>query len=580
MKQRLTQIAISQDLSQNQEALNYIFANKPSFGPFYSIVIDTSLNMENLKRVFDSLDKTNSVREIKLCNNSMHNDWLLYEKMKMINKLFKVNKHIESIDFSGNRMSDGHIKKLSQIISSTKSLKYINLSDTNIRNEGAKILSKKIYGKGIIELDLSYNNIKAAGLEDIIGRINVEGNNIESLNISGNYMGNKLVSKLIPLVRHAKSLKIINLSHNNMSDSGLESFYPYVLSSKNLSSVSLSNNNFGDRGCEFICEIIKNNRSLIELDITRAFPHISSDQYLDLKISNALGMNPDITSIGLSPFHYSNIMVELNIHNLESAKKSLIIKGEILQISQYKSLLIHNKSGLLTDLFNDYMQENGGGYSICAINISALMFEAIENLREIGNFLIKNNICHYGKSQIPKSINQPWKKIKTPPAPKLTHEFILEKCDFYIKDQIFSYLDMDDFTSICKATYGLLYHASKYTDRLKHQNHHMFGRKDMLRELNIWFVNYYQPNIADSDDDNINALVLFNCIRSEKKLINMQKLCIENTKNSQTLSKALAQENMEWECTPLLGLSEPKNSYEQSLGGDSLDHISQIETSW
>ena len=236
-------------------------------------------------------------------------------------ELFEKNFHIRNIVLHNCSLADGYINDLMLAISD-KRIRYLNLSKNAITVEGGTLISEfLLVNKTIQELNLSYNdnvNFKAEGIKYIVRSL-VECPNLRLIDFSGmNLTGcGEFIANLIET---SKTLEIIKLENNYLNANDFKNIFEKVKSNKIIKEIDISFNDMGgDKSLEYIRDSIKENTSLIKLNLNKI--NINNDNYNI--IFEGIEKNKNISFYCLSYNHINpKIVIEffikqLHVKNLE-----------------------------------------------------------------------------------------------------------------------------------------------------------------------------------------------------------------------------------------------------------------------
>ena len=226
---------------------------------FYEFIgkLESSLNILELKIKYEESSKESEVMKNILIN-------LLKNKNSGINE-------INLIDCSFN--TEDNISLLNEFISENKNkLKNITISRRRMYNDifspditNLKKLdiiycdiSSILYFPSEI-LNLSHNNISKLGLEKIANNLKNKLCTLKKLNLENNYIGNDGCFILSESLKDNKSLISLNLTQNNILDEGLIYFANNLKSEINntLKKINFRNNSITSEGIIHFCTILK-----------------------------------------------------------------------------------------------------------------------------------------------------------------------------------------------------------------------------------------------------------------------------------------------------------------------------------
>ena len=238
-------------------------------------------------------------------------------------------------------------KKIGEIMKNNQEFAYLNLSKNNLKDEGGLILVKSLKkSMNLVHLDISSNEISAEGSENIIkelenhnslasfdissheglhrNRLGTPGSRSISkilsinqvlafLNLSGTGLGFEGLEIIINGLKDNKSLIALNLANNFLGPKAIESL-AVVLVPTEIRDLNLSLNKIGNEGCEYI-----------SLLISGAYDGFSMISKLDLSEN-------EITTKGISKL-FAALRINSHIRVLY-LQKNLFNKGLSQNLSQ------------------------------------------------------------------------------------------------------------------------------------------------------------------------------------------------------------------------------------------------------
>ena len=195
---------------------------------------------------------------------------------------------------------DKYMKVLGSGLSRLNWLKELELGNNRISSKGSVALLSNLTPT-ILSLNLKCNKIGLLGVQNIAKFITSrDACRLENLNLEENHLGNQVTAVLLEALLSNRSIKYLNLSKNLLSDEIAEHFKNYLETSpckelylhwnnfkyqfgkivfpvlgaeeEELFVLDLSNNSLGTPGPDNCiaetCEFLKNNKTLIHLDLS------------------------------------------------------------------------------------------------------------------------------------------------------------------------------------------------------------------------------------------------------------------------------------------------------------------------
>ena len=186
-------------------------------------------------------------------------------------KILKNSRNLCFLNISGTSLGDDGLNALIKGIFQCKTLLSLNLADNALGYEKIEDLGKSVLNTNILKLDLGNNKIGNDGAESICEMLMGSDNiscNIEILNVSGNLITTRGVSRIFYALTNNQTLQKLDLSNNLFSMGLSNNFNNFLIENSGVKFLNLA-------GCEIksqalIClpEAFPRNRSLEELDLS------------------------------------------------------------------------------------------------------------------------------------------------------------------------------------------------------------------------------------------------------------------------------------------------------------------------
>ena len=194
-------------------------------------------------------------------------------------ELLEKNYNIRQLILNNCSLMDNHLNDLMRAICD-KRIRSLNLSKNAITVEGGSLISEfLLVNKTLQELNISYNdnvNFKAEGIKYIIRSL-VDCPNIKLIDFSGmNLTGcGEFIANLL---ENSKSLEKMVLKNDYLNANDFKNIFEKVKSNKIIKEIDISFNDMGgDKSLEYIRDSIKENTSLIKLNLNKV--NINNDNY-------------------------------------------------------------------------------------------------------------------------------------------------------------------------------------------------------------------------------------------------------------------------------------------------------------
>ena len=196
------------------------------------------------------------------------------------------------IDLSNKKLNDGDIDILITVLSKSKELHTLNLSDNyltladdklattksplerlwlknnHINDVGAKHIAAVIErNENLKSIVLSGNKIGPIGAE-YLGESLAETHTLERLSLNGNQIGDRGCVSFANALAQNHALLRLELGFNAIGVMGIESLEHALKDSETIEAISLDNNLMGNEGAACFASVLMVNKSLQELDLS------------------------------------------------------------------------------------------------------------------------------------------------------------------------------------------------------------------------------------------------------------------------------------------------------------------------
>ena len=224
---------------------------------------------DKTRKNFNEVCKVNCVNRII----DFRNCSIGYMFVKTLSEILINNRlinEISQIKLGGNPIGEKAIKYITNIIESSNSITYIDLSCINISYKIGDILFGCLMNqKSLISLNLSssnsayHNRLLSFGIKTI-KEVLKKNHYLEFLSLSGNSIKKEGFKMLIEGINENQTLSEIDISNNDITSEGMK--YIHNLTNKNfITSLNLSNNDIRSEGIIIFCKKILNFKMLRRL---------------------------------------------------------------------------------------------------------------------------------------------------------------------------------------------------------------------------------------------------------------------------------------------------------------------------
>lgn len=240
------------------------------------------------------------------------------------------NQNLECLNLHDNGIGDVGVKSVCDMMASNSSLTKLDLSGNRVGKPGVSALSEMLQSNVYLkDLNLSGCAIKSGSdVEKFISSL-VVNNQLESLNLSNNEIGDGGAICLGPVLLSNQSLRFLDVSWNNIHSAGAEALCRGLSRNVTLTELDISWNGLGNNGAEFIKQSLLENKSLRILNL--CCNHISLDGVKQIVKALTRSRTLEVLRIGKNPFLSSGASMILKslLANQHSALFELSLDGVV-----------------------------------------------------------------------------------------------------------------------------------------------------------------------------------------------------------------------------------------------------------
>lgn len=187
--------------------------------------------------------------------------------LKAISDVLPFLENVNVVSFANTELTDDDVKLLGEGLSKA-SVHVLKLNNNKISNDGCATLATLLSGnRNLEELDVSGNAISDAGVSALSALFSAK-NPLRSLKIESNRIGDKGISDLAAALRSA-SVPTLKFSKNDIGDAGAAAVASLLKNNSSILHVDLSSNSITDAGVAVLCEVLKTNTSVLTVDLSR-----------------------------------------------------------------------------------------------------------------------------------------------------------------------------------------------------------------------------------------------------------------------------------------------------------------------
>ncbi|KYQ92241.1 SH3 domain-containing protein [Tieghemostelium lacteum] len=236
-----------------------------------SIQYLTSLQSLDLQ-VCESADGLTHIGKLLETNNTITDlNWSYnlsdYSSMISLSDGLRVNSSVSKLSLRCCHIEGWGAFSLCDTLKLNQSLKYLDISENDLYDNGANSLSKNLNYSKLTHLDVSCNAITSEGLNPILNAL-CTNQTLTYIDLSSNLIeSNSIIPMLSEFLKSNHFLQTLKLSNSNLTDSHMEFISNGLLFNKTLTTLDISKNNFHSI-IPFI-SIITNNVTLKYLNLSK-----------------------------------------------------------------------------------------------------------------------------------------------------------------------------------------------------------------------------------------------------------------------------------------------------------------------
>ncbi|XP_078266269.1 NACHT, LRR and PYD domains-containing protein 3-like [Rhinoraja longicauda] len=217
---------------------------------------------------------------------------------------------LKILRIGGNKLTSSCSKDLTSLITESKTLAELDLSNNRIGEEGLKQLCETLKNEDCKLQKLGLNSIFAfdfgimgtyeddPGAENLCELLKDKKCTLQSLGLANNSFTVQSCAGLISALKVNQSLKELDLSSNNLEIKGIHSLCGVLSETRcQIHSLKVVNTKLTNACCETLCSVFKTNQTLTELDLS--MNELGNDA-LDKLFSNSGASDYKLQKLGLS----------------------------------------------------------------------------------------------------------------------------------------------------------------------------------------------------------------------------------------------------------------------------------------
>lgn len=190
------------------------------------------------------------------------------EASAAICKQIEQSKTIKNITLSFNNLGKLFLNSLyDALLNGGSSLESLNLSSNNFDKDAIKLLHLIVRDFTIKQFDFSHNTLSTKVIQDLV-LASEKNEELTSLDLTDTNINDDGAKSLATVITNHKKLQKLILAQNKITDKGGVDIAKAIEHNESLSILSLSDNELKDKSAEVILVSLKNNLHIVDLDVS------------------------------------------------------------------------------------------------------------------------------------------------------------------------------------------------------------------------------------------------------------------------------------------------------------------------
>ena len=202
------------------------------------------------------------------------------------------------LNISGMELTATELGAMAQVLASRPSITTIDMTDSNIGDEGVAAVANALEGKtSVTALGLSGNKISDLGASHIARLLASQGGGLVSLFLRNNAIGHDGARQLAHALRTNGRLAKLNLKNNALGPDGARELAAMLPLNSTLTELNVWDNDFGPAGTEAVAAALAMGEAVAVQDLDVGCNHVGDAGVTAL--AAALGCNSTLTRLSL-----------------------------------------------------------------------------------------------------------------------------------------------------------------------------------------------------------------------------------------------------------------------------------------
>ena len=246
--------------SSAAEEMSLMLANKTNL-----LEIDISQNSLKSQGIIVIAKSLQVIHSLKVINFSLNK--ITSEASNHISSVLMSNPSLESINLSHNKLRTSGCNSICKAMKNQHhNLKVFNIGCNEIQSEAAHSIAQSLKGKHELETFSIHGNILDTGITTVMSELKSTTKKLKELNLNrSGKINQKAAQKLCQVIRENPLLEMLDISSTQLQKSGAANIFSALTNNKTLQVLNASYNQIDDVAVEILTHSLSNNFSLREL---------------------------------------------------------------------------------------------------------------------------------------------------------------------------------------------------------------------------------------------------------------------------------------------------------------------------
>ena len=224
-------------------------------------ISQNSFKSEGVIIIANAIQSINSLKSINLSSNKITS-----EASNHISSALSNNPLLESLNVSHNKLQSLGCIKICKVLKNHHHLKTFDISCNEIKSEAAHFIANFLKGKFELEIFNVHGNNLDAGIATILSELKSTTKKLKELNLNNSgKINNKAAENLCQIIHDNPMLEVLDISYMQLQKLGAGRIFNALTSNKSLQILNASYNQIDDAAVDNLTQSLSNNVVLREL---------------------------------------------------------------------------------------------------------------------------------------------------------------------------------------------------------------------------------------------------------------------------------------------------------------------------